>query len=92
MAVLLDIFRTSNTALALLVAGVAEVCLLAELELPRALKKSQPGLLLWGKRGGFMPPDFDGDNSLCRIARGWLAGRRVILTISAGIQAVACLA
>ena len=91
VVVVLDVFRASNTVLSLLAAGVAGVWLLADLERARALRQARPQMLLWGERGGVMPPDFDGDNSPCRAARGPLAGREVILTTSAGTQAV-CLA
>ena len=92
VVVVLDVFRASNTVLSLLAAGVAGVWLLADLERARALRQAWPQMLLWGERGGVMPPDFDGDNSPCRAARDPLAGREVILTTSAGTQAVARLA
>jgi 2-phosphosulfolactate phosphatase len=90
--VILDIFRASNTVLSLLASGADGVWLLADLEQARGLRQAHPAMLLWGERGGIMPPDFDGDNSPCRAAAGDLAGRQVILTTSAGTQAVARLA
>ncbi|MFH1034899.1 MAG: 2-phosphosulfolactate phosphatase [Pseudomonadota bacterium] len=89
VVVVLDIFRASNTILALLAAGAAGVWLIKDLEQARVLKKARPHMLLWGERGGIMPPDFDGDNSPCRASRQTLTGRQVILTTSAGTQAVA---
>ncbi len=86
--VVLDIFRASNTIISLLAAGAEEVVLLAGLEEARRLRARQPGWLLWGERQGVTPPDFDGGNSPVAAGRGGLSGRRVILTTSAGTQAV----
>ncbi len=86
--VVLDIFRASNTILALLAAGAAEVRLLADLEQARALRDAHPDWLLAGERGGLIQPGFDGDNSPAHAATLRPAGRSVILTTSAGTQAV----
>ena len=84
----LDIFRASNTIISLLASGVAELTLLADLEEARRLRARRPGWLLLGERQGIAPPDFDGGNSPVEAASGAFAGRRVILTTSAGTQAV----
>lgn len=86
--VILDIFRASNTIIALLEAGAAGVALIAGLEQARALKAEHPDWLLLGERKGLTPPGFEGGNSPV-AARGMaLKGRRVILTTSAGTQAL----
>jgi len=88
LVVVLDVFRASNTIIALLSGGAAEVVLLSDLEEARRLRARRPGWLLLGERGGIAPPDFDGGNSPVEACRGVFAGRRVILTTSAGTQAV----
>ncbi len=88
VAVILDVFRASNTIIALLDSGVSELVLLSDLEEARRLKARRPGWLLLGERHGITPPDFDGGNSPAEAASGAFSGRRVILTTSAGTQAV----
>lgn len=86
--VILDIFRASNTIIALLEAGAEGVALIAGLDQARALKAQHPDWLLLGERKGLTPPGFEGGNSPV-AARGMeLHGRRVILTTSAGTQAL----
>jgi 2-phosphosulfolactate phosphatase len=87
--VVLDIFRASNTLIALLGHGVKETLLVADLEEARALKRSNPAWLLFGERGGITPEDFDGGNSPANVGRVARPGDTVILTTSAGTQAVA---
>lgn len=86
--VILDVFRASNTIISLLASGVGELVLLAGLEEARRLRARRPGWLLLGERQGVAPPDFDGGNSPVEAASGEFAGRRVVLTTSAGTQAV----
>lgn len=86
--VVLDVFRASNTIISLLASGVGELVLLADLEEARRLRARRPGWLLLGERQGVTPPDFDGGNSPVEAASGGFAGRRVVLTTSAGTQAV----
>lgn len=88
VVVILDVFRASNTIIALLASGVAELVLMADLEEARRQKARRPGWLLLGERQGISPPDFDGGNSPTEAASGRFNGRRVILTTSAGTQAV----
>lgn len=88
LVVVLDIFRASNTIIALLAHGAAEVVLISDLEEARRLRARRPGRLLLGERQGITPPDFDGGNSPVEAGAGAFAGRRVILTTSAGTQAV----
>jgi 2-phosphosulfolactate phosphatase len=86
--VVLDIFRASNTIIALLQSGVAELVLMADLEEARRLRARRPGWLLLGERKGVPPPDFDGGNSPTQALSGVFSGRRAIFTTSAGTQAV----
>jgi 2-phosphosulfolactate phosphatase len=86
--VIIDVYRASNTVLALLAAGAQRVALVAELELARRLGQDHPQWLLLGERGGLTPEGFEGGNSPTAAAglKPW--GRTVILTTSAGTQAV----
>lgn len=86
--VVLDVFRASNTIIAL-VAGGARVCLLASLEQARALKAAHPDWLLLGERQGVKLPGFDGDNSPAAVTRADYRGKTAILTSSNGTQALA---
>lgn len=88
VVVILDVFRASNTIIALLGSGVSQLVLLADLEEARGLRARRPGWLLLGERQGIAPPDFDGGNSPVQAAAGGFNGQRVILTTSAGTQAV----
>lgn len=88
VVVVLDVFRASNTIISLLKAGVDELVLLADLGQARSLRGKWPGWLLLGERKGVAPPDFDGGNSPVEALTGAFAGRRVILTTSAGTQAI----
>ncbi len=87
--VVIDVFRASNTVIALLAAGAAEVALLADLEPARELKARDSGRPLLGERGGIAPDDFDGGNSPANARLLVRPGDRPILTTSAGTQAVA---
>lgn len=87
--VVIDVFRASNTIIALLAAGAKEVFLLADLRQARALKRRNPRSPLLGERGGIAPDDFDGGNSPSEASRLVAPGESPILTTSAGTQAVA---
>lgn len=86
--VVIDVFRASNTVLALLAAGAERVVLAAELELARRLKAGHPGWLLLGERGGLTPAGCEGGNSPAAAAGLNPRGRTVILSTSAGTRAV----
>jgi len=87
--VVIDVFRASNTIIALLEAGAREVFLLADIERARALKKDDPSRPLLGERGGVAPDDFDGGNSPSKAHLLAQPGSSPVLTTSAGTQAIA---
>ena len=87
--VVIDIFRASNTIIALLGAGAKEVFLLADIERARSLKARYPQRPLLGERGGITPDDFDGGNSPANAGSLIAPGSSPILTTSAGTQAIA---
>lgn len=86
--VVLDVFRASNTIIAL-VAGGARVCLLASEDQARALKGAHPDWALLGERQGVRLPGFDGDNSPAAVSRADYRQKTAILTSSNGTQALA---
>jgi 2-phosphosulfolactate phosphatase len=86
--VVIDVFRASNTIIALLEAGAEEVALVADLERARALKRRWPERPLLGERGGITPNDFDGGNSPSAAGASVRPGCPPILTTSAGTRAV----
>lgn len=85
--VVVDVFRSSNTILALLAAGAAGVVTVAEEELARALKKRHPDWLLAGERKGVRLRGFDADNSPTH-APPRARGRTVVLTTSGGTRCI----
>ncbi len=87
-AVVIDVFRASNTVISVLAAGAGEVVLVADLERARELKARHPGWLLLGERGGLMPAGFDGNNSPAAAPTLVCPGQTVVLTTSAGTQAM----
>ena len=88
VVVILDIFRAGNTIAALLAAGAPEVWLVSSLDEARQLKAKHPDVPLLGERGGVAPRDFDGGNSPVHASEALQTGQPVILTTSAGTQAV----
>jgi len=86
--VVIDVFRASNTILALLAAGAAEVALVADLDHARAFKSAHPDRLLLAERGGMTVSGSDGGNSPASAHRLVAPGARVILSTSAGTRAV----
>ncbi|KIX11835.1 2-phosphosulfolactate phosphatase [Dethiosulfatarculus sandiegensis] len=88
VVVVFDVFRASNTIISLLSEGASKVFLFSGLEEAREFKEQNPDYLLLGERDGLAPPGFEGGNSPCSARSLDLAGRRVILTTSAGTQSV----
>lgn len=86
--VVIDVYRASNTILALLAAGAAEVALVADLDRARALKVADPARPLLAERAGETVPGSDGGNSPANAAALVSPGARVILSTSAGTRAV----
>jgi 2-phosphosulfolactate phosphatase len=85
--VVIDVFRASNTIMALLAARAAEVALVSDLDRARALKVAHPERVLLAERGGETVPGSDGGNSPVSSPRLVGPGARVILSTSAGTRA-----
>jgi len=84
ICVLIDVFRSSNTMLAMFGSGVKKIIQVKEVEEALALKKKNPGWLLFGERDGTAPPGFDFGNSPVEAERVDLKGKTAILCTSAG--------
>jgi len=82
--VVIDVFRASNTIIALLAAGARAVIPVATLGEARAWRRT--GRLIGGERQGIQPKDFDFGNSPAAAARMQLCGRDVVFTTSAGTK------
>jgi 2-phosphosulfolactate phosphatase len=87
--VIIDVFRASNTIIALLSAKALRVYLLADVETAFAMKADKPGAYLLGERQGVTIHGMEGGNSPAWALRQKLNGREIILTTSAGTQALA---
>lgn len=86
--VVIDVFRSSNTIIALLANGASRVVPVKSVDEARALKRDHPDWLLLAERKGVRLPDTDGDNSPANTPTS-LAGRTVILTTSGGTKCIA---
>lgn len=84
ICVLIDVFRSSNTMLAILSGGVKEIIQVRDVKEALALKKTHSGWLLFGERSGVAPPGFNFGNSPVEAERAVLKGRTAILCTSAG--------
>lgn len=84
VVIVIDVFRSGNTAAAVLNAGAPFVALASELEEARQLKAQNPGWLLVGERKGLKPDGFDMNNSPAEASTLDLKDRPSILTTAAG--------
>lgn len=84
--VVIDVFRSSNTVVELLDAGIKEVVAVEHLEEARRLGGEHPDWLLLGERNGLDVAGFHGGNSPVE-ARDLAVGRhRAVLTTSGGTR------
>ncbi len=86
LTVVIDVFRFSNTALALLSRGARYLIPVQELDKAYRLKKEHPEYLLVGERKGLPPPGFDLGNSPAEALFFDLTGKIAIVTTSAGTR------
>ncbi|MCR5263080.1 MAG: 2-phosphosulfolactate phosphatase [Clostridiales bacterium] len=89
LAVIIDVFRAFSLECCLFAAGVKEIYPIGDLETAFAMKKADPGFLLFGERGGAKVEGCDYGNSPSSIKGADLSGRTVIHTTSAGTQGIA---
>ena len=84
LAVIIDVFRASNTIIACLARGAEVIIPVRGLDEAYDLKRENPQYLLFGERGGLPPEGFDYGNSPAQASRLQLSGKRIIFTTSAG--------
>lgn len=87
IVVILDVFRSSNTILALLQAGAECVVPVLEIDIAMSLKKKHPEWVALGERGGIKLDGFDGDNSPS-FTPETIVGKTVVLTTSGGTRCI----
>nr|WP_240902334.1 2-phosphosulfolactate phosphatase [Wenzhouxiangella sp. XN24] len=86
VAVIIDVFRAFSLAPYAFMQGAATLFPVGTPEEALAMKAADPALLLAGERDGRPLPGFDYSNSPAAMRRADLAGRRLALRTSAGIQ------
>lgn len=86
LAVIIDVFRAFTLAPCAFARGVESILPVATAEEALAMKRVDPALLLAGEHDGRPLPGFDFSNSPAAILRAELAGRRLVLRTSAGVQ------
>jgi len=86
IAVIIDVFRAFSLAPYAFMQGAAAIFPVRTPEEALAMKAADPDLLLAGERDGRPLPGFDFSNSPAAMRRADLAGRRLALRTSAGIQ------
>ncbi len=90
LTVIIDIFRSSNTILALLASGVKKIVVTGSVSNALLLKKRNPSWILCGERNRVKLPGFAYGNSPAEIyfASQKFKRRTVILTTSAGAKGI----
>jgi len=88
IAVVFDVYRSSNTIIACLESGADYLIPVGDLPEAYGLKKKYPDHLLSGERGGIPPKGFDFDNSPEHASHRNLKGKKIIITTSAGSQGI----
>lgn len=86
LAVIIDVFRAFTLAPCAFARGADSILPVATEEEALAMKRADPALLLAGERNGRPLPGFDFSNSPAAILQADLAGRRIVLRTSAGVQ------
>jgi 2-phosphosulfolactate phosphatase len=86
--VIIDVFRASNMILMCLARGASSVIPVMTVSEAFDLKKRHPEYLLAGERKGMKVEGFDMGNSPHEASRMNLADKHIILTTSAGTQAI----
>jgi 2-phosphosulfolactate phosphatase len=88
IAVLIDVFRASNTIIACLHSGADYLVPVGDLQEAYDFKNQYPDHFLFGERGGSPPEGFDCDNSPVHASQMNLKGNKIIITTSAGSQGI----
>ncbi|MFP4621010.1 MAG: 2-phosphosulfolactate phosphatase [Bacteroidales bacterium] len=88
VAVIIDVFRASNTIIACLGQGADYVIPVGSLEKAYRLKEENPGYLLAGERNSMPPEGFDFGNTPAYASSLDLRNKKIIFTTSAGTQGI----
>lgn len=88
LTVIIDVFRAFSVASYVIGNGAREIIPVGDIQHAYHLKKSLPGAILIGERGGRKCPGFDYGNSPAEILPVDFTGKTVIQTTGAGTQGV----
>lgn len=90
LTVIIDVFRSSNTILALLASGVRKIIVTGSVSSARLLKRRNPSWVLCGERNRVKLPGFAYGNSpaILHSVSHLLRGKTIILTTSAGAKGI----
>jgi len=88
LAVMLDIFRGSNTIIAALDQGAEYIIPVSKVEEAYRLKKDNPGYFLFGEVNGLKPKGFDYGNSPVELSKSNVNGKVGVFRSSACSQGI----
>lgn len=88
LAVIFDVFRASNTIIAILGDDARYIIPVETLEEAYKLKKQNKKYLLFGEREGLKAEGCEYSNSPCEASGLKLKGKRIVLTTSAGTRSI----
>jgi len=86
--VVVDVLRCTSSIVTVLANGANEVTAMRSVSEARALKSTNPFLILAGERGGLPPKGFELGNSPRDFSTKNVKGRSVIITTTSGTQAI----
>lgn len=88
LTVIIDVFRAFSLECYLFDMGAKEIRPIGAIEEARRLGSLLPGSVLIGERGGKKVEGFDYGNSPSSVERGYISGKTVLHTTSAGTQGI----
>lgn len=89
LTVIIDVFRAFTVETYLMRNNAAKIIPVGDVQTALNYKKSYPGTILCGERGGAIIPGFDFGNSPSALEHIDLTGKTVVHTTSAGTQGIA---
>jgi 2-phosphosulfolactate phosphatase len=88
LTVIIDVFRAYTTAAYLFANQAEKIFIVSKVETARTLKEELDNPVLIGERKGIKIEDFDFNNSPYFISQNDFAGRKIILSTSAGTKGI----
>lgn len=88
LTVIIDVFRAYTTAAYLFANQAEKIFIVSRIETARKLKNELDNTVLIGERNGIKIDDFDFNNSPYFIAQNNFAGKKIILSTSAGTKGI----